>query len=312
MRWAVPGPAAVTVWLLVTVAAPLLHFELTSLWELDQDATPAARWAIASTPLVAFLTAAPAARRTGARAVPVLVGATVGGWVLLAVALAGWSWIIPLDGDLDALAVAGPAAAASVVGAALGYAVGRLLPAPTRRPVLGYLLGPVVALVGALVTPYVLSLGAEDSTVTYTDFDGYGTDDVAVLPAAGRYAILGYDDAPLRPDCRVSGPGVSGRRADPVTARPTDYEGYGGSFSWVATFSVPAPGTYTVTCRGDWGYTIGGVPRVRGAIGSVMHWPLAVLLLLGALPGLAVVVNTARRRRIRCRAVDGPLGVADA
>ncbi|GIJ72251.1 hypothetical protein Voc01_071680 [Virgisporangium ochraceum] len=299
MRWAVPGPAAVTVWLLVTVVAPLVSFEFTHLWEEDQDATPAAMWALASTPLVAFLTAVPAARRPGARAVLVLVGATVSGWVLLAVALAGWSWIVPLDGDLDVFAVAAPAAVLSVVGALPGYGVGRLLPAPTRRPVLGYVLGPVVAVVGAVLAPYVLGLGAEDSTATYPFTGGYGGgDEPAVLPAAGRYAILGYDTAPLRPDCRVSGPGVGARRADPVTARPADYEGSADSgVTWVATFAVPEPGSYTVTCGGDWGFTVGDLPRVRGAVGSVIHWPLAVLLLLGALPGLAIVANTVRRRR---------------
>jgi hypothetical protein len=295
----------VTVWLAVTVAMPLLYFESVHLWEEDQDATSAARWAIASTPFVTIVTAAASARRPGARAVAVLLGAAASGWFLLAMALVGWLWIIPLDGSLDVAAVAVPAGVLAAVGAVVGYAVGRMLPAASdrRTGVFGYVVGVVVALVGALVAPTVVRLGAEDSTVGFS-YDGrISRDGVARLPAAGRYAIFGFEEAPREPDCRVAGGGMSGRRADVVTVRPADYEGDATSLMWVATFTASGPGTYEVTCGGDWDYTVGVAPQVDGAVGSLIHWPLVLILLLGALPGVVIVANTARRRR-KHRQVD--------
>jgi hypothetical protein len=297
VRWAIPAPTVVAVWLAVTVVAPLLHFEFAHLWEEDQDATPAARWAIASTPFVSIVTAAASARRPQARAVAVMVGAAASGWVLLAVALVGWLWIIPLDGSLDVAAVAVPTGALVAVGAVLGYAVGKMLPAGSdrRTGVFGYVVGVIVALVGALLAPTVVRLGAEDSTVGFR-FDGTISRD-GVLPAAGRYAIFGFDEAPRNPDCRVTGGGGARRRADVVTVRPADYEGDATSLMWVATFTASGPGTYEVTCSGDWAYTVGVAPQVNGAVGSLIHWPLVLILLLGSLPGAVIVANTARRRR---------------
>jgi hypothetical protein len=302
VRWAVPGPGVVAAWLAVTSALPLVHFNLTNLWESDQGATSAAKWAIATTPLVTAVTAAAAARRPGSRPVPAMLTAAVSGWVLLAAALVCWLWIIPLDGSLDVAAVAIPGAALSAVGSVVGYAVGTKLPPRSDRPVAvrGYVFGAVVVLLGALLALEVIRIGAEDSTVSYTD--GYHTKgDAVVLPAAGRYAILGLADGPRRPDCRITGGGVTGRRADVVTVAPADYSGSATSIAWVATFTAPGPGTYELTCRGDGFYMVGDVPRIRGVVGSLIHWPLAVLLLLGALPGLAIVGNTVRRRR-RARA----------
>jgi hypothetical protein len=298
VRWATPGPALVAAWLAVTFAMPLLYFNATNLWESDQGATSAAKWAVATTPLVTVVTAAAAARRPGSRPVPVMLGALASGGVLLAAALVCWLWIIPLDDSLDVAAVAVPAAALSAVGAVVGYAVGTKLPPPSDRPagVRGYVLGAVVVLIGALLALEVIRIGAEDSTISYSD--GYHSKgDAVVLPAAGRYAILGLADGPRRPDCRITGGGVTGRRADVVTVAPADYSGNATSIAWVATFTAPGPGTYELKCRGDGFYSVGDVPRIRGAVGSLIHWPLVVLLLLGALPGLAIVGRTARRRR---------------
>ncbi|MEK8106185.1 hypothetical protein NKG94_15250 [Micromonospora sp. M12] len=38
------------------------------------------------------------------------------------------------------------------------------------------------------------------------------------------------------------------------------------------------------------------VPRIRGAVGALIHWPLIVIWLLGAVPGLLIVADTLMRR----------------
>ena len=44
---------------------------------------------------------------------------------------------------------------------------------------------------------------------------------------------------------------------------------------------------------------LGVAPQVDGAVGSLIHWPLVLILLLGTLPGVVIVADTARRRRKR-------------
>jgi hypothetical protein len=82
---------------------------------------------------------------------------------------------------------------------------------------------------------------------------------------------------------------VAGRRADVVTVRPADYEGDATSLMWVATFTASEAGTYEVSCSGDWAYTVGVAPQVDGVVGSLIHWPLVLILLLGTLPGVTIV-----------------------
>ena len=65
------------------------------------------------------------------------------------------------------------------------------------------------------------------------------------------------------------------------------------------TYAYSRPGTYEVTCSDDWEYTVGVAPQVDGAVGSLIHWPLVLILLLGTLPGVVIVADTARRRRKR-------------
>ncbi|WP_431942333.1 hypothetical protein [Micromonospora marina] len=42
---------------------------------------------------------------------------------------------------------------------------------------------------------------------------------------------------------------------------------------------------------------VGDVPVIRGAVGEVIHWPVGAIWLLGAVPGLLIVADSARRRR---------------
>jgi hypothetical protein len=182
-------------------------------------------------------------------------------------------------------------------------AVGRALARGPRRVRPGYRLGAVIAVAGAVLAPVTVRLGAEDSTIRYDEgsYGGVGAaataPGVLTLPAAGRYAILGVGDAPRKPDCRI---GPAGGRAKLVGIPPRDYGGDFATYAWVASFSVPAPGRYTMECRtrdAQAGYTVGEVPQIRGAVGSLIHWPPPVIWFLGALPGLWILASAVRLRR---------------
>jgi hypothetical protein len=71
------------------------------------------------------------------------------------------------------------------------------------------------------------------------------------------------------------------------------------TYRWVAQFDVPAPGAYTVTCDPAVEFVVNRPPVIRGAARALVHWPVPVLRLLGALPGLLVAADVlARRRRV--------------
>ena len=44
-------------------------------------------------------------------------------------------------------------------------------------------------------------------------------------------------------------------------------------------------------------YVVDDVARIGGAVSSMIHWPLAGILLLGAVPGLVIVLDVAAGRR---------------
>jgi hypothetical protein len=163
----------------------------------------------------------------------------------------------------------------------------------------GYLAGVVVAVAGAFLAQTTVQLGAEDSTIS-SDEGRYGEvgPGALTLPAAGRYAILAVGFAPSRPDCSVTGVA----RVEPVTVPPSDYGGDAATYAWVAWFRVPGPGAYTVTCGSSddkASYVVGDVPRIGGAVSSMIHWPLVGILLLGAVPGLLIMLDVAVGRRRR-------------
>ncbi|MFF0101983.1 hypothetical protein ACFYO8_21935 [Micromonospora sp. NPDC005257] len=88
--------------------------------------------------------------------------------------------------------------------------------------------------------------------------------------------------------------------AEPVSVPPGDYGSDAATFAWVATVRAPTAGLWTLNCRTDdpeASYVVGDVPEIRGAVGSLIHWPAGVIGLLGAVPGLLIVADTARRRR---------------
>ncbi|MFF4937147.1 hypothetical protein [Micromonospora sp. NPDC000729] len=176
----------------------------------------------------------------------------------------------------------------------------------------GYLIGGLTMVFGALLAQSAVRLGAEDSTIQELSREYGGVGSYATptgrftAPAAGAYAIYAVGFAPADPDCRLTGGGSEVRAAEPVSVPPGDYGGDAASFAWVATVRVPTPGSWTLDCRTsdpDASYVVGDVPEIRGAVGELIHWPVGVIWLLGALPGLLIVADTARRRRASRTAV---------
>ena len=82
------------------------------------------------------------------------------------------------------------------------------------------------------------------------------------------------------------------------------------AYRWIGEFEVPAAGEYSLTCRvsvAAAAYSVNKVPRIRGAVGTLVHWPLPVLWLFGTLPGLlmiAVALRRGRRRGADVRSAD--------
>jgi hypothetical protein len=309
---AFPSPVGLAAWIAVTVPLPLLFAEATHRWEEDQHVSTALGWTVGALPILAGFVAARWTRRRG---IPVDLVAALGvaglvSALFLAANLAFYRWVVPLTGDIGwtggwrlVLLLVG-------AGAVGGYLVGRTGWRPSARwarP--GLRLGAVIAVAGAILAPVTVRLGAEDSTIAYDDgrYGGVGPmasapggPGVLVLPAAGRYAIMAMGE-PGSADCRVGAPGDQvTRRAEPVRIPPSDYGGDYAVFSWVASFTVSAPGPYTLDCgTDDANYTVGEVPDIRGAVGSLIHWPPPLIWLIGAIPGLWILAHAGRLRRSR-------------
>jgi hypothetical protein len=156
------------------------------------------------------------------------------------------------------------------------------------------------------MVPRILSIGALHSTQDHAAI-GYGElapgapvgrPLMVVLPVPGRYAIYGAEGAWHPPtDCRVITPDQAEQPASAVTI-PVDYSNDGIGYFWTATFVASAAGSYVVTCQ-EARFGVADMPRVPGAVGALIHWPLLPIRLLAALPGLLVVAYTARRRARR-------------
>lgn len=327
-----PGTTPLALWLLVTVAAPLISYEFTHLWEQDQDVFTALQWTVPAVPVIAAVSARRWTARTGRRRTErAFVAAATAGTATGVLSLAGnaalYRWIIPLSGDtygstaplanwLDVWTVGLPLCAA---GAAVGHLVALKRPPPSTPTRWRYLGGATVAAVGALLAPTIVRLGAEDSTRRPYRDGRYGWLEQVVaptaraarlnLPAEGRYAILAVGSTPPDPACDIT---TTERTLPPptrVTVPPGDYGGDAASYAWIASFTVPRPGTYTITCRirdNEDTYAVGDIPHIPGAVGALIHWPLAAIRLLGAVPGLLIIISTSIRRRRRAprRQVD--------
>ena len=316
---AFPGPIGWAVWIGATVPGPLLFWDSRLRWE---ESVGLLAIPLAMLPAVLVLAAVVAARWTAStgrrRRWSAFLAAVVVAMVVTAVGVAAsmavFRWIIPLSveyADPDDVLMIGAVmpAGAALVGAVIGYFLGlRGAGDPIGLPVrLRYVLGGTFAVAGALVAPVTLQLGAEGSTVEYKA-DAYGGVGSHVssaggpgrltVPNSGWYAIYAVGFSPKHPDCRVAGPGVNDLAADLVTAPPGGYGSDYASFAWVASVDLPAAGTYMLNCRTsdpDASYTVGDVPEIRGPVRFMIHFPLPVIWLLGALPGLVIIADAARR-----------------
>ncbi|MEU4677810.1 hypothetical protein [Micromonospora sp. NPDC023737] len=311
---AFPGPVVLAVWVLVTVPAPLIFFEGTHRWEEDQKVSTALWWTVVAVPGLAAVVAAKwtwctGRRRTASAMLASVVAATLISAVFVGATMAVYRWVIPLDGAAQWRSVLFGSVPSAICGAAVGHMFGlgrvRRSQVPTRR---GYVIGGVAAMVGALLAQTTVQLGAEGSSV-WSGFPQYGT--VAPhaatvgelgelrLPEAGQYAIFAVGFSPSNPDCQVTGADRAVVPAKLVTIAPGDYGGDAASYTWVASFDVPVPGTYSLSCQTsdqEATYTVGEVPQIRGAVGSLIHWPLVAIWFFGAIPGLLIIAETVRRR----------------
>jgi hypothetical protein len=315
---AFPGPVGLAAWIAATVPVPLVFYEMTHRWEDDQRVSMALAWSLAALTVLAATVASRWTRHAPRRGVLTDLLAALGvatgvSTLFLAASLAFYRWVIPLGGDMGWAGAWWLGLLLAAAGAAVGHMLARKgtdRPGRWTRPSL--LMGAAVAVAGAVIAPVTVRLGAEDSTIRYDEGRYGGVGPVAAapgrsgalaLPAPGRYAILAVGDAPREPDCRVSGPGgEAGRRAEPVGIPPSDYGGDFATYSWVASFTVPAPGRYTLECHTsgeEANYTVGEVPEIRGAVGALIHWPPPLIWLTGALPGLWILAGALLRRRSR-------------
>jgi hypothetical protein len=316
---ALPDPVGLAVWLIATVTAPMLVFEWSHRWEEDQPISSALWWTVGAVPVLAAVVASrcgSGGRRGTASFMAAVATATLISTVFLGVSVAVYRWVIPLSGAAPwrSVLVTGVLLAAS--GAVLGYLVGprrarRTSPTGWR----GYLFGAMIAVAGALLAQTTIRLGAEGSAVepdlrTYGGVGPYTSSPsgpgVLTLPMAGRYAIWQMGSPLDDPDCRIDGSGLANRPAEPVTIPPGNFGGDYASYSWVAFFDVPAPGTFSLTCRTSneqASYLVGEVPRIRGVVGALIHWPLTVIWLLAAIPGLLRIADAIRGRS---RPADDP------
>ncbi|MGC4806148.1 hypothetical protein [Micromonospora sp. DT233] len=313
---AFPGPVVLAVWALATVPAPLIFFEATHRWEEDPSVSSALWWVVGAVPVLAAVAAARWTRRTdrahpAPAALVAVVAATLVSAVFVGATLAVYRWVVPLSGAAPWRGVLAASAALAVGGAAIGHLlargrVRRRSQASARR---GYVTGAIAVVLGALFAQTAVQLGAEGSTASDGPVE-HGPAGQLWLPAADRYAIFAEGFSPSNPDCRVTGPDGAVGSASSVSVPPG---GYGGgdatTYTWVASFDVPAPGSYSVSCRSSdpqASYVVGEVPRIRGAVGSLIHWPLTAIWLLGAVPGLLIIAAAVRRRTGGRRAAAPP------
>jgi hypothetical protein len=282
-----------TLWWVTAVSAPLIWFALVEPAEAVVSESPPVAWpTVCATLVLAAVTAARCrVRQRGLRAA-VAAGLTVAlGYLCLAAAV--YRWIIPLEKPPGPVILAAllPAAGAAAAGFPLGRRLFR-----TSGPRL--VVAAVVAVLGALIAPVTVQRGAEFSFAVFPP-DGAssttGSPAVLTLPAAGRWGIYTIEPAPSDPDCRVTPPGTAADRIPIPPARPgADTVP---TYRWVAQFDIPAPGVYSVTCAPAAAYVVNRPPVIRGAVAALVHWPVPVVRLLGALPGLLALGGILVRRR---------------
>jgi hypothetical protein len=308
LRRAFPGPFWLFVWILMTVTAPVLMLPgFLRAEELLGEALPVLWWSVAAAPVPAAVVAARFTAGTGRRRTvagflaAVAVGTAVAGLFLL-LSFAVYRWGIPLRRPAGGELFFGlPLAAA---GAAIGHRIALRRTGPVQRPA-SVRAAVAVALLGALLSTTTLQGGAEFSL----DLQRFpsparataGAPITYPLPAAGRYGVYAEGSSPVDSGCRITG-GAGEVPVELVAIRPgtPGFDATAGQ-RWIADFTVPEPGAYTLTCpeSGDGAaYSVGAIPRIDGLAGALIRAapPLPVIWLLGALPGLLLLGEAVRRR----------------
>ncbi|MEU8228490.1 hypothetical protein AB0C12_02690 [Actinoplanes sp. NPDC048967] len=252
-------------------------------------------WMLAPPPLLAAVSAA----RAGGRMWRAVTIGTVVAAAYLGLSWAVYRWGIPVRRTVGAEAFLGLPLAAT--GALIGYRLGRPGARGGRWP--GRVVaGALIAVVGASLVPVTVQRGAEFS---FRSFPA-GPDEIRVdrpvpltLVAAGRYGLYAVGSAPTDPDCQVTGAGQPDRAVELLPVKPgTPGVDATPAYRWIGEFQVPAASEYSLTCRGSVAaatYSVNRVPRIRGAVGTLVHWPLPILWLFGALPGLLLIATGLRR-----------------
>jgi hypothetical protein len=225
----------------------------------------------------------------GGRLVWVLAATAVTAAIYLGATVLVYRYVIPVGltgGWAMALVVVLP-----VAGAALGFGAGSLVRRPAGRSSGGrrYVVALLVALAGVSAVTGFVRVGAEWATVR---FEPAGTSAATELDLpAGRHGVYAtYNDQP--------GPCViTDNRGGRIEVRQPGVEFTDNSDSIVTVlfgvFDLPAAGRVAVDCPRT---RIGGLPDVRGPLGHLVFWPIAVLIGIGVLPGLLLAAGSLVRR----------------
>jgi hypothetical protein len=181
-----------------------------------------------------------------------------------------------------------------VIAAALGFGAGSLVRRPpgafsTTR---AYATAIAVAVVGVSALTGFVRVGVEWATVR---FEPAGASAETSLDlAAGRHAVYAtYNDQPGT--CVITG---STGTALPVRQPSIEFTDNSDSIVTVlfGVFDLPAADRVAVDCPRT---RIGSPSEVRGPLDDLIFWPIALLWLIGALPGLLVAGYTTIRGRGR-------------
>lgn len=330
-RIALPGRLGLGVWLIVTVACPMLcAYALPAAIELNAEAEAVVVWAIPGFFALGIIAGVRYVRRCAPGACVVagirytLVGGAIIGLLYGGVQLLVYRLVIPLPCRPGwILLTAAAAATVPIAGSACGLWLGRRNDAapddaepddaesdgggadhPARAvPRLAgrCAVGIVAAALGGWLAGPILAgavMVSEESTlpINSDQADRYGAPNLIVV----------HDLASPDTRCHVTTP----RPASPVRHLPfrpyQKHREYRGSFVWVAMFTAGPGGPSTATCDGveDEAVRIFPKPPVRGLAASALTWPLPAIWFCGAIPGLLVLAEAtgrvvARRRHRR-------------
>ena len=222
----------------------------------------------------------------------VLVAMAVTAAVHAGAAILVYHYVIPLDEGLPGVLSLALMVVLPVIAAALGFGAGSLV----RRPpgafstTQSYATAIAIAVVGASALTGFVRLGVEWATIR---FEPAGASAETSLDlAAGRHAVYAtYNDQPAT--CVITGSTGTALRVRQPSIEFTDHSD-GIVTVLFGVFDLPAADRVAVDCPRT---RIGAPPEVRGPLGDLIFWPIALLWLIGAAPGLLVAGYTTAHRR---------------